>query len=84
MVRIVDAPNANLPYFPPELDNFSAAAITGTVNRTELIAAESHGVPPRGLTVVLYPETTSVRDEVLGRRKVKSSFSLESSPAKLC
>jgi hypothetical protein len=84
MVRIVDAPNANLPYSPSQLDNFSAATKAGTVNGTELIATGSHGVPHRGLTVVLYPETTSVRDEVLGRRKVKSSFSLESSPAKLC
>jgi hypothetical protein len=47
VMRIVNAPNANLQYFSSQLDNFSTAARTGTVNGTELIATESHGVPPR-------------------------------------
>jgi hypothetical protein len=57
MLRIVDASNANLPYSPSLLGNFSAAARTGTVNRAELIATESHRVPPRELTVVFYRES---------------------------
>jgi hypothetical protein len=46
MMRIFNAPNAHLARPFLSRDCFSAAAEERTVNRAQLITAESHGLPP--------------------------------------
>jgi hypothetical protein len=53
MMRVFDAPNAHLALALFSWDLLSSAAEVGTVNRAELIPAESHGVHLIGFGVMV-------------------------------